>query len=326
MFPQLRLRRNRRYQWLRDLVAETSLNINDLIYPLFIIEGENIRSEIKTLPGIFRLSIDQLLEEVKLASSLGIKAISLFPVISQEFKDLNASEAYNTNNLICRAIKAIKDLALPIGIICDVALDPYTPSGHDGIWVKNDVDNDKTIVALCNQSLTLAKAGADIIAPSDMMDGRIHAIREYLDSEDYYNTGILSYSAKYASNLYGPFRDAVGSKTNLKTDKKTYQMDFRNTKEALREIEMDIAEGADMILIKPAMLYSDIIQVASTHFEVPIFAYQVSGEYAMLKYAAANGCFNWQDMILESLVCIKRAGAKGIFTYAALEVGKILSS
>ncbi|MDF2964937.1 MAG: hemB [Rickettsiaceae bacterium] len=324
MFPHLRLRRNRRFNWLRDLVAETTLKVDDLIYPLFVIEGENIKQEITTLPGIYRYSIDKLLEEVKLANELGIKAVALFPVISHSLKDEKASEAYNLDNLICRAIRAIKNLDLAIGIICDVALDPYTLSGHDGIWYEDDVDNDKTIFALCNQALTLAKAGADIIAPSDMMDGRIQAIREYLDKDNFTNLGILSYSAKYASNLYGPFREAVGSKSLLKSDKRTYQMDYRNIKEALREIETDIAEGADMVMIKPGMLYLDIIRAASTSFEVPIFAYQVSGEYAMIKYAAQHNCFNWHQMIIESLLCMKRAGATCILTYAALEAAKLL--
>ncbi|MCC2646879.1 MAG: hemB [Rickettsiaceae bacterium] len=325
MFPHLRLRRNRRFPWLRDLIAEASLNVTDLVYPLFVIEGQNLKQEISTLPGVCRFSIDKLKEEVKLAHEYGIKAVALFPVVDQALKDDKATEAYNLDNLICRAIRAIKDLDLSIGIICDVALDPYTLSGHDGIWHDSDVDNDKTLYALCNQALTLAKAGADIIAPSDMMDGRIKAIREYLDKDNYYNLGILSYSAKYASNLYGPFREAVGSKSFLKSDKKTYQMDYRNIKEALREIELDIAEGADMVMIKPGMLYLDIVQAASARFDVPIFAYQVSGEYAMLKYAAQNNCFNWQQAIIESLICMKRAGAKSILTYAALEVSKMLN-
>lgn len=326
MFPHVRMRRNRRYQWLRDLVSETTLTINDLIYPLFVIEGENIREEVKSLLGVYRLSLDELTKEVKLAYSLGIKTIALFPVIHHSQKDEYATEAYNLDNLICRAVRTIKNLDLPIGIICDVALDPYTTNGHDGIWVNGDVDNDKTIYALCNQALTLAKAGADIIAPSDMMDGRIRAIREHLDNEGYQNLNILSYSAKYASNLYGPFREALGSKANLKSDKKTYQLDFRNAKEAIREIKMDIEEGADMVLIKPGIFYLDIVKAASINFNLPVLAYQVSGEYAMLKYAAANGSFNWEQILLESLICIKRAGARGILTYGALEAGKILNS
>lgn len=318
MFPKLRLRRLRKDSYIRDLVAETNLSTSDLIYPIFIIEGFNKRQEIKSLPNVARLSIDLAIKEIAEACKLGIKAIALFPCVDQSLKDEKAIEAYNIDNLICRAIREIKKHNLNITIIADVALDPYTSHGHDGIIENLDVHNDKTIEALKMQSLTLAKAGADIIAPSDMMDGRIGEIRGYLDKENFENITILSYSAKYASSLYNPFRDAVGS--NLIGNKKTYQMDYRNAKEALREIALDINEGADLIMIKPAITNLDIIYRASSNFDIPIFAYQVSGEYAMLKAASNQGFLIWQDSIIESLTTIKRAGANAIFSYAALEV------
>jgi len=322
MFPEVRLRRLRKNAYLRDLIAETKLSSSDLIYPIFIIEGFNISQTIKSLPGVERLSIDLAIKSIAKAEKLGIKAVALFPCIDQNLKDEKASEAYNINNLICRAIKEIKKHNFNIALIADVALDPYTIHGHDGIIIDNDVHNDKTIDILCKQALTLAKAGADIIAPSDMMDGRIGALRNYLDKENFDNLIILSYSAKYASSFYNPFRDAVGS--TLIGDKKTYQMDCRNAAEALREIELDIAEGADLIMIKPALTSLDIIYRASSSFDIPIFAYQVSGEYAMIKAASNAGFLIWSDAIIESLTVIKRAGAKAIFSYAALEVASHL--
>ncbi len=325
MYPVVRLRRNRKTQWLRDLVGETKLSPENLIQALFVIEGENIRQEIASMPGVFRLSIDQILITAQVAQGKGIKAIALFLSINASLKSDDADEAYNLDNLICRTIRTIKSAKIDIGIICDVALDPYTTHGHDGIVVDGDVDNDKTIEALSRQALVLAKAGVDIIAPSDMMDGRIMAIREMLEEEGFTNVNILSYAAKYNSSFYGPFRDAVGSDKNNYLCKATYQMDIRNSREALMEVDHDIAEGADMVMIKPAMPYLDIIKETSQNYNIPIFAYQVSGEYSMLKFAAQNGAMDWQKAIIESLTCIKRAGASAIVTYAAIEVADILN-
>jgi len=324
MYPIVRLRRNRRTSWLRELTAESSLRPEDLILPIFVVEGENIRQEIKTMPGVYRQSIDQVIITAAEAEKRGIKAIALFPSIAAELKSENADEAYSLDNLICRTIRALKNKGLGIGISCDVALDPYTLSGHDGILVDGDVDNDETVEALSNQALILAKAGADIIAPSDMMDGRIMAIREILDNNSFIHVNILAYAAKYNSAFYGPFRDAVKSNKKDYLCKATYQMDVRNIKEAMREIEQDLSEGADMIMVKPGMPYLDVIHEASERFDAPIFAYQVSGEYAMMKIAAEAGAFNWEKVTLESLMSFKRAGASGIFTYAALEVAEML--
>ncbi len=325
MYPLTRLRRNRKSPWLRELLAENTLNVNDLVLALFVVEGENQRQEIKSMPGIYRLSIDQVILTVKEACENNIKAIALFPCIDQQLKNNDADEAYNLDNLICRTVRSIRKANIDIGIICDVALDSYTRHGHDGILYNNDVDNDKTVKALCKQALVLAKAGADIVAPSDMMDGRIIAIRQMLDSEGFQNINILAYSAKYASSFYSPFRDALNNNQAAYLDKATYQMDIRNSREAMLEIEHDLAEGADMIIIKPGMMFLDIIQQAASNFKAPIFAYQVSGEYAMLKFAAEAQGLNWQAALIESLIGFKRAGARGIFTYAALEVAKILA-
>lgn len=323
MYPIVRLRRNRKHEWLRDLISENSLLPHHLILPLFVIEGHNVREEIKTMPSVFRLSIDNIVKEAAKAESLGIKAVALFPVVDSILKSDHADEAYNLDNLICRTIRAIKNANIKIGIICDVALDPYTTHGHDGIVKDEDVDNEETIEALCNQSLVLAKSGADIIAPSDMMDGRIGAIRDFLDEESFSDIPILAYAAKYASNFYGPFREALGSKKNLGGfSKKTYQMDYRNINEAMREIELDIDEGADMIMVKPGMPYLDVIFAANQNFSVPVFAYQVSGEYAMIKTAAESGCFDFENAMIESLIAFKRAGARAIFTYAAIEIAE----
>lgn len=326
MYPIVRLRRNRRTKWLRDLTSETKLSPEDLILPIFVIEGENQRQEIKTMPGVFRQSIDQVALTAKEAEKRGIKAIALFPQIDPDLKSEDADEAYNLDNLICRTVRTLKNEGLSIGIICDVALDPYTIHGHDGILIDGDVDNDQTIEALANQTLVLAKAGVDIVAPSDMMDGRIMAIREDLDNAGFINVNILAYAAKYNSSFYGPFRDAVGSNKKQYLCKATYQMDVRNKKEAMREIEHDIEEGADMVMVKPGMPFLDIISEASQSFNTHILAYQVSGEYAMIKFAAENGALNWEKSIIESLLCFKRAGASAIFTYAALEVAEILST
>lgn len=325
MYPIVRLRRNRKAAWLRDLVAENSLSASDLVLAVFVVEGENQRQEIKSMPGIYRLSIDQVILTAKEAYESGIKAIALFPSIDQDLKNDNADEAYNLDNLICRTIRTIKHANVDIGIICDVALDPYTSHGHDGILYNGEVDNDKTVKALCDQALVLAKAGADIVAPSDMMDGRILAIRKTLDSEGFINVNILSYAAKYASSFYSPFRDALNNNKKNYLNKATYQMDIRNSREAMLEIEHDIAEGADMIMIKPGLMFLDIIREASNNFNTNIFAYQVSGEYAMLKFAAQAGALDWQAALIESLMCFKRAGASVIITYAALEAAKILN-
>jgi porphobilinogen synthase len=324
MYPIVRLRRNRRTQWLRDLTSETKLAPENLILPMFVIEGEKQRQAIKTMPGVFRLSIDQVLIEAREAEKRGIKAIALFPSIAPELKSDDADEAYNLDNLICRTVRTLKNAGLSIGIICDVALDPYTLHGHDGVLVDGDVDNDQTIEALSNQALVLAKAGVDIIAPSDMMDGRIMIIREDLDEAGFQNVNILAYAAKYNSSFYGPFRDAVASNKEKYLCKASYQMDIRNVSEAMREIQQDIEEGADMIVIKPGLPCLDVISEAAHRFDAHILSYQVSGEYAMIKFAAENGALNWEKAILESLIAQKRAGASAIFSYAALEVADLL--
>jgi porphobilinogen synthase len=323
-YPQIRLRRNRKHSWLREIISENNLLVKDLIQPFFIIEGENKSEAISTMPGISRLSIDLLCKEALKAESLGIKAIMLFPSINENLKTEQAEESFNDNNLICRAIKELKK-HIKIGIMADVALDPYTISGHDGILTNMDVDNDATIEVLCKQALSLARAGCDVIAPSDMMDGRIGVIRTGLDQQNFSHIAILAYSAKFASNFYGPFRDAVRSKASLAGGNKfSYQMDFRNKDESIREIRLDIEEGADIIMIKPALAYLDIIHMAKEKFNIPIFAYQVSGEYSMLKLAAKENCLNYEKAMLESLISIKRAGASAIVTYAAMEVARMI--
>lgn len=320
-YPRVRMRRNRKSAWARNLVAETRLNVHDLIWPLFVQEGTNLRTAISSMPDVYRLSIDLLVEEVREAAKLGIPAIALFPVPNPETKTDDAREAYNTDNLISRAIKAIKKEVPNIGIIGDVALDPYTTHGQDGLVKDGYVENDATIEVLCRQSITLAAAGCDIVAPSDMMDGRIGCIRDALDAAGYPDVQILAYSAKYASSFYGPFRDAVGSSSNLGKDgKQTYQMDPANGEEAIREVAQDIAEGADMVMVKPGMPYLDVVRHVAEHFSVPVFAYQVSGEYAMIQAAAQNGWLDGKRCMMESLAAFKRAGATGIFTYAAKDV------
>ena len=324
MYPIVRLRRNRRTSWLRDLTSETHLQPSDLILPIFVIEGENLRTEVKTMPGVFRQSIDQVVITAMESEKRGIKAIALFPSIDPSLKSESADEAYNLDNLICRTVRSLKNAGLSIGVICDVALDPYTTHGHDGILIDGDVDNDQTVEALSNQALVLAKAGVDIVAPSDMMDGRIMAIREDLDENDFINVNILAYAAKYNSSFYGPFRDAVGSNKKNYLSKATYQMDVRNRSEAMREIEHDIEEGADMVMVKPGMPFLDIINEASQRFDIHVLAYQVSGEYAMLKIASENGALDWEKIMIESLICFKRAGTSAILTYAALEAAELL--
>ena len=325
-FPSTRLRRIRMKEFSRRLVSENNLSVNDLIWPLFVCEGNNIADKINSMPGVFRYSIDNILKELETAVKLKIPAIALFPQIDSGLKDEKGSEATNENNLICRTIKSIKKNFPDLGVICDVALDPYTNHGHDGLVVNNIVDNDTTLEVLEKQALVQAVAGCDIIAPSDMMDGRVARIRNILDENKFQNTLILSYAAKYASKLYGPFRDAISSSGNLKGgSKSTYQMDMANSNEALREVALDIQEGADMVMVKPGMPYLDIIQRIKSEFNIPTFSYQVSGEYAMIKGAINN---NWLDsqVIKESLLSFKRAGADGILTYFAKEIAEELNN
>jgi porphobilinogen synthase len=307
------------------MVGEHCLHASDLIWPVFVREGKGEREPVASMPGVFRLSIDLLVEQAKRAHALGIPAIAIFPVVDIRLKSLMAEESYNPENLVCRALAAVKKAMPELGLICDVALDPYTTHGHDGIVTAGDVDNDATLEVLCKQALVQAKAGCDIVAPSDMMDGRVKAIRTVLDAASLQHTCILSYAAKYASAFYGPFRDAVGSKSNLgKADKRTYQMDPANASEAIRETAMDIEEGADMVMVKPGMPYLDIIRTIKEAFHVPVFAYQVSGEYAMLKAAGEKGWLDFDAVMLESLLAFKRAGANSILTYSALEVAESL--
>jgi len=318
----IRPRRLRRSPWLRALVAETTLRVEDLIWPLFVQEGEGLVTPVEGLPGVNRLSIDKLVEAVREAAALGIPAIALFPVTPQELKSDNGGEAVNPDNLVCRAIRAVKAAVPTIGIIADVALDPYTTHGHDGLLgAPGDVANDATVLMLAEQAVVLAEAGCDIVAPSDMMDGRIGEIRAALDEAGFEQIAILSYAAKYASAFYGPFRAAVGSKSALgKADKRTYQMNPANRIEAARELALDLAEGADMVMVKPAILYLDIISDVKQASDVPVFAYHVSGEYAMLKAAVAAGMLEEQAAVMETLLAIKRAGADVILTYAARDV------
>ena len=322
-YPTTRLRRVRKSDWIRRLVSENRLSVDDLILPIFIKEGRNQIEPIKTMPGVHRYSVDKVNKIVDEATNKGIPMIALFPYTPFKKKNAKGSEALNENNLVCRALREIKKRNRNIGIMCDVALDPYTNHGHDGVIHNKDVDNDKTIEILLKQSLLQAQMGCDVIAPSDMMDGRIGRIRKNLDKNNFTNTKILSYAVKYASNFYGPFRDAVGSNKNFKGNKKTYQMDYKNSNEALREIGLDIKEGADMVMIKPGMPYLDIIRIAKDNFKIPIFAYQVSGEYSILTNAIKKNLID-KDAILESLISLKRAGSSAIVTYFALEIAKKL--
>lgn len=322
-FPATRLRRPRLNAWSRDLFAERRLSAADLVLPIFIQEGSNRKTPIASLPGVSRVTLDILVETAKEAYDNGICAIALFPVIEQALKSPYGDEALFEKNLVCRALQALKSAVPGLGVIADVALDPYTTHGQDGIVEEGQIVNDATVEKLCEQALVLAKAGCDVVAPSDMMDGRVGAIRHSLEKHGFSDTMILAYSAKYASHMYGPFRDAVGSATALgKADKRSYQMDPANSDEAMREIAMDIAEGADMVMVKPGIAYLDIVQRAAAGFNIPVFAYQVSGEYAMIKAAAQNGWIDGDAVMLEQLLAFKRAGARAIFTYAALDVAK----
>ncbi len=322
-----RLRRNRQSEWNRRLVRENTLSVDDLIWPVFVMEGEKKRDPIRSLPGVERLTIDELVREAEKAAKLGIPALALFPVVGAEGKSLDGKEAMNPNNLACQALRALKKNVPEVGLFIDVALDPYTSHGHDGILGDDGyVLNDETIAVLCKQAVVHAEAGADVIAPSDMMDGRIGAIRDALDACDFTRKGICAYSAKYASAFYGPFRDAVNSAGYLKGDKKTYQLDPANRQEALREVGQDIIEGADMVMVKPGMPYLDIIRDVKESFGVPTFAYHVSGEYAMLKAAAQNGWLDNDKALLEVMMSFKRAGTDAVLTYAAPEIAQLIQN
>lgn len=324
-FPTTRLRRLRRFDWSRRLVREHELTVSDLIWPVFVHDEAHEREPVPSMPGVDRLSIDQLVKSAQEADSLGIPAIALFPATDPSLKTPGAEEAFNPDNLVCRAVRAVKAACPSIGIICDVALDPYSSHGQDGLVRDGYVVNDETLEALCKQAVVQAEAGCDIIAPSDMMDGRVGAIRKALDQSSMEHVQIMAYSAKYASAFYGPFRDAVGSSGNLGTgDKRTYQMDPANTDEALREVSLDIDEGADMVMVKPGMPYLDIVRRVKDTFHMPTFVYQVSGEYAMLCAAATNGWLDRDKVVFESLLAFKRAGADGILTYFALEIARRL--
>ncbi|MCA3650081.1 MAG: porphobilinogen synthase [Methylobacterium sp.] len=321
-----RLRRARKAEWARKLMRENRLTVEDLIWPVFITEGTSVTEAIATMPGVNRYSVDQAVEQAREAASLGIPALALFPNTPSHLRDETGSEALNPDNLICRAIRAIKAAVPEIGIITDVALDPYTSHGHDGLVAEGRILNDETVAMLVRQALIQADAGADVIAPSDMMDGRVAAIREALDAAGFADVSIMAYAAKYASAFYGPFRDAVGSSGTLKGDKKTYQMDPANAAEALREVELDLAEGADYVMVKPGMPYLDIITRVKEHFGVPTFAYQVSGEYAMIMAAAERGMLHGEKAMLETLLAFKRAGCDGILTYFAPRAARLLAS
>lgn len=324
-FPLTRMRRNRTDAWTRAMVRETTLSVADLIWPLFVVDGENTRVEVASMPGVARLSADLIIEAAREAMDLGIPAVAVFPYTNPVLKTPDAGEAVNEDNLVCQTVRAVKDaVGDQIGVICDVALDPYNSDGHDGLVEDGEILNDETVEMLCRQAVVQARAGCDIVAPSDMMDGRIQAIREALDAEGFRNVKIMSYAAKYASGFYGPFRDAVGSGGVLKGDKKTYQMDPANTDEALREVALDINEGADMLMVKPGMPYLDVLHRIKAEFAMPTYAYQVSGEFAMIHAAAANGWLDLDAAMMESLMAFKRAGADGVFTYFAPLLAKRL--
>jgi porphobilinogen synthase len=320
----VRPRRNRRSEWVRRLVREHVLTADDLIWPLFLVDGEKKRVSVTSMPGVERISIDQAVRDAERAAKLRIPCIALFPYTDPALRDDTGAEALNPENLVCRAIRAIKKEVPDVGILCDVALDPYTSHGHDGLMHEGEILNDETVEVLVKQALVEADAGCDIIAPSDMMDGRVGAIRRALDTAGRIDVLIMAYAAKYASAFYGPFRDAVGSSATLVGDKRTYQMDPGNTDEALREVEMDLAEGADLIMVKPGMPYLDVLRVVKDTFAVPTFAYQVSGEYAMIMAAAGNGWLDGEKAMMESLMAFKRAGADGMLTYFAPRVAEKL--
>ena len=324
-YPSLRLRRNRKSAWVRRLVEENNISVNDLILPIFVTEGKNKVQEIKTMPGIYRYSVDKLSNVINRASKANIPLIAIFPNTPKSKKDFYGSEALNENNLVCKAIRKIKKNNPKIGIMADVALDPYTSHGHDGIIKKKKVLNDETLEILSKQAVLQAQMGCDVIAPSDMMDGRIGVIRKALDKNNLKDVQLLSYSAKYASSFYGPFRNAIGSSQTNKINKKTYQMDYRNSNEAIREVALDIKEGADFVMVKPGLPYLDVIKSIKDNFKIPVFVYQVSGEYSMIKNAIGKGLLD-KESIIESLISFKRSGASAIVTYFALDIAKKLSN
>ncbi|MEM7429165.1 MAG: porphobilinogen synthase [Pseudomonadota bacterium] len=325
-FPATRMRRNRRSAWSRKLVAENALSSHDFIWPIFIRDGDNVREPVESMPGVERLSIDQAVEAAAEAVELDIPVIALFPYTDPAMRDAAGSEGLNPDNLVCTAVRKVKEQVPGIGLLCDVALDPYTSHGHDGLLHEGEILNDDTVHVLVQQALLQVEAGCDIIAPSDMMDGRIGAIREALEQAGHTQTQIMSYAAKYASGFYGPFRDAVGSSATLSGDKRTYQMDPANSDEAIREVALDLEEGADMVMVKPGLPYLDIVRRVKDEFAVPTFGYQVSGEYAMLMGAVQNGWLDGSKVIPEALLAFKRAGADGILTYFAKDVAATLKS
>ncbi|WP_265535906.1 porphobilinogen synthase [Sphingomicrobium astaxanthinifaciens] len=324
-YPATRMRRRRQAPWMREMLREHRLHPSDFIWPLFLCEGKNETQAIGSLRGVSRFSIDLIVERAREAAAAGIPAIALFPNTADKDRSETAAEALNPDNLICRAVRSVKEAGVEIGVMTDVALDPYTSHGHDGLLAEDgSVDNDATVEILARQALVQAEAGADIVAPSDMMDGRIGAIRDTLEDAGRHNTAIMAYAAKYASSLYGPFREAVGSGDRLKGDKRGYQMDPANGREALEEVELDLAEGADFVMVKPGMLYLDVIARVADQFDAPLFAYMTSGEYAMVEEAAAAGAGDRDKMLMEALTAFKRAGCTGILSYHALEVAHSL--
>ncbi len=326
-FPLTRMRRNRSKGFSRRLIKENYLSVDDLILPLFITAGKNISEEIKSMPGVFRSSPDQLLKLLEEVVVLGIPAVALFPYTEKNLKDSSGTLALREDNLVCQTVSLIKKEFPKLGVICDVALDPYTDHGHDGIVIDGEVDNDRTVEILCKQALNQAVAGCDIVAPSDMMDGRVLAIRKHLDKNQLFNTQIMSYAAKYASSFYGPFRDAVGSNSHIiNIDKSSYQMSPENSNEAIREVSLDISEGADMVIVKPGMPYLDIIYRVKEECNIPVFAYQVSGEYSMIVLASKNGHLDLNKAMMESLISFKRSGANGVISYFSIEIAKLLKS
>ena len=323
-FPSTRMRRIRQSKWIRNLIEENTISSNDMIWPIFLNEGSNVKEEITTMPGVFRYSVDNLNEIVDIAENQKINLVALFPNTPEQIKSKDGAEALNPDNLVCKALRHLKSQNLNFGLMCDVALDPYTNHGHDGLIDNNEILNDETIESLVKQSLLLAQNGADVIAPSDMMDGRIGAIRNELEAKNYKNTILVSYSAKYASSFYSPFRDAVGSKKKLKSDKKSYQMNIFNSDEALREISLDISEGADAVIVKPGIAYLDIIHRIKSKFQFPTFAYHVSGEYSLIKSAAQKGIIDENLVVLEHFAAFKRAGADAIISYYAPKISEII--
>jgi len=325
-YPQVRMRRNRTDDWCRRLVAEHRLSSDDLIWPIFLVDDPALAGPVDTMPGVSRLTLDQAVGAAERARALRIPAIALFPFVPNERKDEACSEAVSPDNLVCRGVRAIKAAVPEVGVVCDVALDPFNPTGHDGLLQDGRILNDETVDLLCRQAVVQAAAGCDVVAPSDMMDGRVGAIRRALDAAGFQDVKICAYAAKYASAFYGPFRDAIGSRGVLQGDKKTYQLDPANSDEAMREIALDVQEGADMIMVKPGLPYLDIVYRAKQTFGLPTFAYQVSGEYAMLQAAIGNGWLDGRKAVLEALLAFKRAGADGILTYFAPQAAEALNA